>query len=113
VKKKLKIKLHNGNTWTVEAEIIGSLGVHPMRLREDHFTITHVPTTLSFNSVLPETFKTDRGALIKLAGILMKSLPKKDWAALDKLTYEDVMERPKSNHALRDKLRKAILKEVE
>lgn len=113
MKKKLKIKCNDGEIWTVEAEIVGSLGIHPMRKREDRFIITHVATGLAFNSVLPDKLQADRAALIKLAGILMKKLSKSDWMALDKLTYKDVMERPQSNHALRAKLHKAILKEVE
>jgi hypothetical protein len=105
----ITIPLLDGTPWKVDALVIGDLALHPSRKKPGHWSVTHVPTMMHVNKAIPRGIdQTDDKALARWMRLVQEDL-KKDWAALRKITAEEVRENPKKSHALRARIRKHLM----
>lgn len=108
MKKKLAIKLLNGDVWEVEAEIVGDLGLHPGRSDPKALSVTHIPTLMSFNKVIPNEIKRTKKALLAWMKKVQEGLPK-DWLAMRKFDAEQVRVDPEKTKTIRARIREHCL----
>jgi hypothetical protein len=103
--KKAKIKLvFNAGEEEVQAFIIGDLALHPSRMDKKKWTMTHVPTSMSFKSVVPAAIIEDKDRAL----LWMKKVQeefKKDWMAMRKFKRDDIIKSPEHTRGIRERIR--------
>lgn len=106
-KKEIEIGLLNGATWKTEAEVIGDLAVHPSRTEGNKFfSVTHLPTTMSMNKVVPKDLRTNKSKLVLWVKKVQNAKKvAKDWVAMRSLTKADVLTDPEASKLVRERIR--------
>lgn len=106
----LEIPLAEGKFWSVkDAEVIGDLAIHEQRPGKGYkFTITHLPTSLSFTSIIPAEYGDSKSKLKKWAAAIQLNL-QKDWLAMRKFEHDDVLQNPERTKAVRGRIREMAL----
>lgn len=105
---KLNLKLLNGETVPVEATIVGDLALHRAVKEDRKFSVTHVPTLLVINAVVPGEIKDDETKLLKWMRLVQEGV-KKDWMLLRKLSHEDAAKNPDAGKVMRERVRNYCL----
>ena len=96
----LTIPLLNGETWKVDATVIGDLAIHRARKDERLWSVTHIPTLLTLAPAVPAWVCSDKKKLMKWAVCVQEGV-KKDWLAMKKVTAKDINENPERTKGLR------------
>lgn len=78
----LSIPLLNGETWKVRAKVVGDLALHRMRIDGKQWSVTHVPTLLSFTAAVPREVRGDRGRLLQWMAAAQHPAMKLHWDML-------------------------------
>lgn len=105
---KLEIRYLDGSTKEFEAFVVGDLALHESRVDPKRWTVTHVPTHMSFKSVVPPLVLKNKSkalAWMKKAQVNLE----KDWLAMRKFTREDVMQNPDATKTIRGRIREHCL----
>lgn len=115
---KLTIPLLNGETWTVDAQIVGDLALHKARRplpKGSIWSVTHVPTLLTFIGAIPLSIQkaTKPTILAWMKKVQAEPSLAKDWLAMRKFDREQVMKEPEFTHAVRSRIREYCLKTEE
>lgn len=114
MKCKLTIPLLDGKTWETEAEVVGDLALHPSRKNPKGWSVTHVPTLLTFARAVPPEItanlgpKAQRTTLLAWMARVQEDMPK-DWLALRKLTAASVRADPDYSKGVRERIRNHCL----
>lgn len=112
-KQTLPIPLLNGETWTVEAEVIGNLALHKARKDPANWSMTHVPTLLTFVGAMPAVVQEfTKPKLLKWMKLVQaEPTLSKDWKAMAKLDRDQVMKDPEYSAGVRGRIRAFCLKQ--
>lgn len=101
---KLTIPLHNGDKWEVEATVVGDLALYESRKEPGKFSVTHVPTLLCIDSVVPNKVRGDDRKLCKWMRVVQEGVVR-DWNQLRKDTPESMRKDPDLHMAARQRVR--------
>jgi hypothetical protein len=101
----LTIPLLNGKTWKVDVTVVGDLAIHRSHKEEGLWSVTHIPTLLTLNAVVPNEARTEKKKLMAWATLVQEGV-KKDWLALRKVTAEEIKKDPDRTKGVRDRIRK-------
>lgn len=112
MKTTLTIPLLNGETWTVDAQIVGELALHRARKAPANWSVTNVPTLLTFVGAMPVKIQKANKPIILAWMKKVQAEPSlaKDWLAMRKFDREQVMKEPEFTHAVRSRIREYCLK---
>lgn len=106
--KKFEIRYLDGSTRVFEACIIGDLALHESRVNPRQWVVTHVPTQMSFKSVVPPPVLKSKTKTLAWMKKVQADL-QKDWLAMRKFKREDVMQNPDATKAIRGRIREHCL----
>lgn len=104
----LEIKLLNGKMWKTNSTVIGDLAIHRSYKGQGLWSVTHVPTTMTLNSVTPPNIRKDKMKLMEWAKRVQEGV-KKDWLAMRKITMEELNKDPERTKFLRERIRNYCL----
>lgn len=108
--KTIEIRYLDGTTRTVDAFVIGDLALHASRVNPKLWVVTHVPTHMSFKSVVPPSvLKSKAKTLAWMKKVQTNPRTEKDWLAMRKFTREDVMQNPDATKTIRGRIREHCL----
>ena len=107
---KLTIPLLNGEKHEAEATIVGDLAIHQDYKDPNLWSVTHVPTLMTFKKAVPKETLRSRTKLIKWCKAVqeIKEL-KKDWMAMRKFQAAEVLKNPEPTRGIRDRIRTTCL----
>lgn len=103
--KKTKVKLtFSAGEEELDAYIIGDLALHASRMDKKKWTVTHVPTSMSFKSVVPSAILEDKDHALLWMDKVQGEL-KKDWLAMRKFSRDDIIKSPEHTRGIRERIR--------
>jgi hypothetical protein len=101
---KLIIPLLNGENWEVYGKVIGDLAIHPDKKEPARWSVTHVPSGLTFVKAVPKDVLRSKLKLTKWCEAVQLEL-KGDWKALRSVTAQSVLSAPQLSKELRERIR--------
>lgn len=104
----LEIKLLNGKIWKTNSTVVGDLAVHRSYKGQGLWGVTHTPTLLTLNPVIPPNIRKDKLKVMEWAKRIQEGI-KKDWLAMRKVTAEELVKDPERTKFVRERIRKHCL----
>lgn len=107
MKQTLTIPLLNGETWSVEAEIMGDLALHRARKDPKNWSVTHVPTLLTFvGAMSAKVQELSKPKLLRWMKLVQaEPTLSKDWKAMRTFSRENILTDPEHTKGVRGRIR--------